>query len=54
MMPLNHILKKFTGGCKLHVSQEKYNHMDGIKLFVKNEKALETLIRTLRIYSDLH
>ena len=46
-MPFNHILRKCTGGYKLIKLQEKINHlrhMDGIKLFVKNEKELETLI----------
>ena len=54
MMPLNHMLKKCTTGCKLNRSQEKVNHlmyMDDIKLFAKNEKELETLINTIRIYS---
>ena len=35
-------------------SQEKVHHlmyMDDIKLFAKNEKELETLIHTVRIYS---
>ena len=27
-------------------------YMDGIKLFAKNEKELETLIHTVRIYSQ--
>ena len=27
-------------------------YMDGIKLFVKNKKELETLIQTVRIYSQ--
>ena len=54
MMPLNHILRKCTAGYKLSRSQEKVNHlmcMDGIKLFAKNEKELETLIHAVRIYS---
>ena len=54
MMPLNHILRKCTAGYKLSRSQEKVNHlmyMDDIKLFAKNEKELETLIHTVRIYS---
>ena len=37
-MPLNHILRKCTGGYKLHKSQEKINHliyMDDIKMFAK-------------------
>ena len=53
MMPLNHILRKCTAGYKLSRSQEKVNHlmyMDDIKLFAKNEKELETLVNTVRIY----
>ena len=41
MIPLNHFLRKFTGGYKLGKSQEKINHlkyMDDIKLFAKNER----------------
>ena len=54
MMPLNHILRKCTAGYKVSTSLEKVNHlmyMDDIKLFAKNEKELETLIHTVRIYS---
>ena len=53
MMPLNHILRKFTAGYKLSRSQEKINqlmYMDDI--IAKNEKELETLIHTVRIYSQ--
>ena len=38
MMPLNHILRKWTVGYKLSRSQEKINHLtyvDYIKLFTK-------------------
>ena len=55
MMPLNNILRKCTPRYKLSRSQEKINHlmyMDDIKLFTKNEKELETLIHTVRIYSQ--
>ena len=55
MIPLNHILRKCTAGYKLSRSQENINHlmyMDDIKLFEKNEKELETLIHTVRIYSQ--
>ena len=41
MMPLNHILRKYTAGYKLSRSQEKVNHlmyMDDIKLFAKKWK----------------
>ena len=55
MMPLNHILRKWTAGYKLSRSQEKINHlmyMDDIKLFAKNKIELETLIHTVKIYSQ--
>ena len=55
MMPLNHILRNCSVGYKLSKSQEKINHMiymDDIKLFTKDEKELETLIQTVRIYSQ--
>ena len=55
MIPLNHKLRKCTAGYKLSRSQEKVNHlmyMDDIKLFAKNEKELETLKHTIRIYSQ--
>ena len=55
MMPLNHILRKWTAGYKLSRSQEKINHpmyIDDIKLSAKNEKELETLIHTVTIYSQ--
>ena len=53
-MPLYDILRKCTAGYKHRRSQEKVNqlmYMDDIKLFAKNEKYLETLIHTVRIYS---
>ena len=55
IMPLNHILRKCTGGYKLSRSQEKINHLmytDDIKLFTKNEEELETLIHDVRIYNQ--
>ena len=50
MMILNYILRKCTGGYKLPKSQEKST----IKLFVENEKEVETLIQRERerIYSQ--
>ena len=48
MMPLNHKLKKCTDGYIVHILQEKINnfmYMDDIKLFDKNQKELETLIK---------
>ena len=55
MMPLNHIPRKCAAGYKLSRLQEKINHliyMEDIKLFAKNVKELETLIHTVRIYSQ--
>ena len=54
-MPLNRIRRKCTVRYKLSRSQEKITHlmyMDNIRLFAKNEKELETLIHTVRIYSQ--
>ena len=54
-MPPHHIFRECTAGYKLSRSQEKINHlmyMDDIKLFAKNEKELETLIHTIRTYSQ--
>ena len=55
MMPLDHKLRKCTAGYKLSKLQEKINRlmqMNDIKQFEKNEKTLETLIHTSRIYSQ--
>ena len=54
-MQLNHILRKCKGIYKLHKSQEKINYLmytDDIEHFDKNEKELETLTQTVRIYRD--
>ena len=55
MMPLNHILRNTKGGYKFARSQEKINHlmyMDDIKIFAKNKTELETLMQTIRIYTQ--
>ena len=55
MMLLKHIFRKCTAGYKLCRSKGKVNHliyMDDIKLFAKNEKGLEILIHSVRIYSQ--
>ena len=55
MIPINYILKRCTGGYKIHKKQEKIDHlmyMDHIKLFAKNEKYLKTLIQAVKIYSE--
>ena len=55
MMPLNYILRKCTAVLKISKSQEKINHLiyiNDIKLFAKNERDLEILIQTMRIYNQ--
>ena len=45
MMPLNYIFRKCTGAYKFTKLQEKINHlvyMDDLKIFVKNEKDLDS------------
>ena len=51
---LNYILKKCAVSYKFTKSQEKINYlmyMDDIKVIAKDEKELDTLIQTIRIYS---
>ena len=53
-MHVNYILRKRKGGYKLTKSQEKINYfmqMDDIKMFVKNKKEIEILIKVFSIYS---
>ena len=56
MIPLNHMLRKCTGGYKLQKFQVKINHqimyMVDIKLFAKNEKELEMLRKAMKIYNQ--
>ena len=51
MMPLNHILRKYVGRCKITISQEKINPLMYME-DIKKGKELETLIQTVRIYSQ--
>ena len=52
IMPLNHILRKCTGGYKLTKSHEKINYLMYIKLFAKSEKELVTRVQAVRIYTQ--
>ena len=55
MMPLNHILRKYTAGYKLSKSQEKINHLiynGWYQTICKKWRKLETLIHAVRIYSQ--
>ena len=54
-MSFNYILRKCYRSYKFTKFPEKVNYfmyIDDIKLFAKNEKELETLIQTIRIYSQ--
>ena len=54
IMPLNHILTKYTAGYKPSKSYENINHlmyMDGIKLFAKNIRIGYSNIRSENIES---
>ena len=55
MMPLNHIHTKCTGVKNFTKLQKKFYHLmhlDDLKLSTKKEKELDTLIQTIRIYSQ--
>ena len=55
MMSLTHILRRCIGGYKFTKSYDEVNHlmyMDDIKIFTKSEKELETVIHTIKIYSQ--
>ena len=54
MIPLTHILRKSKHGYEFSGSGEKINHllyMDDLKLYSKNEKELDSLIQTVRVFS---
>ena len=55
VLPLKYVFRKCTGGYKFTKLQENiYNlkYIDGMKIFAKKEKEVETLIQTVRIYSE--
>ena len=55
LIPLTHILRKASPGYEFASSKEKINHllyMDDLKLYSKTEKALDSLIQTVRIFSN--
>ena len=54
LIPLSHILRKSKAGYEFSKVKEKVNHllfMDDLKLYAKNEKSLDSLIQTVRIFS---
>ena len=55
LIPLTHILRKASPGYEFASSKEKIDHllfMDDLKLYSKTEKTLDSLIQTVRIFSN--
>ncbi len=55
MRPLTSILRRHTAGYTLKNKRIKINHllfMDDLKLYAKNEKEMQSIIQTVKIYSD--
>ena len=55
LIPLPLILHKSESAYQFSSTQEKINHLlfkDDLKLYVKNEKGLDSLVQTVRILSD--
>ena len=55
LFPLSMILRKVSAGYEMKKDGCRINHllfMDDLKLFAKNEKAIDSLVQTVRIFSD--
>ena len=55
LIPLTSVLRKVKAGCNFVSNKEKINHllfMDDPKVYANNEKDLESLIQTVRIFSE--
>ena len=55
MIPLTHVLRKMKSGYEFTKNKEKINHllyMDDLKLYAKNEKELDSLVQTVRVFSN--
>ena len=55
MIPLTHILRKTKPGYEFSGSGKKINHllyMDDLKLYGKKEKELDSLVQTVRVFSQ--
>ena len=55
LIPLSLILRKDKAAYELSVSKEKINHllfMDDLKLHSRNEKGLDSLVQTNRVFSE--
>ena len=55
LIPLSFILRKRKAAYKFSESQEKINHilfMDDLKLYSRSEKGLNSLVQTVRVFSE--
>ena len=55
MIPLSLILRKVKTAYEFSESEEKINHvlfMDYLKLYSRSEKGLDSLVQTVRIFSE--
>ena len=55
LIPLSLILRKAKAAYEFSKSKEKSNHvlfMDDLKLYSKSEKGLDSLIQTVRVFSE--
>lgn len=55
LIPLTYILRASTSGYQLSKNKEKINHllyMDDLKLYGKNEKEVDSLVQTVRVFSN--
>ena len=55
MIPLTLMLRKTKIFCQLKKGGEKINHllfMDDLKLFAKNDEQIDSLVNSMRIFSD--
>ena len=55
MMPLTKILRRHTAGYSLGKNEAKLNHllfMDDLKLYGKTDKEIESLVQTVRVFSE--
>ena len=54
LIPLSLILRKTKAAYEFSESKEKINHllfMDDLKLYSRNEKRLDSLLQTVRVFS---
>ena len=55
MIPLSLILRKAKAAYEFSENQEKFNHllfMDHLKLYCRSEKVLDSLVQTVRVFSE--